>query len=234
MSKPHNHRSNRRLGDVNVLHEDDHLIIVNKPAGLLTVGTESEKSHTLYALLTDYVRRGNSKSKNRVFIVHRLDRDASGIVIFAKTESVKHQLQDHWDEVKKKYFVVVHGKCTTHHAIIESYLTENKAHRVYSTDDYSKGKLSRTAYKVIKTSGGLSLLEIELLTGRKHQIRVHMADMGHPVVGDKYYGVKEHSHKHLVLHALSIEFIHPVSGVQCKFEAPVPVYFDQLIGKKKE
>jgi RluA family pseudouridine synthase len=233
MPKPIKHHSNRQPRKLTIIYEDDYLIVVDKPAGLLTVGTEKEKANTLYFMLTDYVRKGDKRSPNRIFIVHRLDREASGILVFAKTEAVKRQLQDHWENVKKKYLVVVHGKCTTRHEVIESYLAENKAHHVYSTDDAEYGKLARTAYKIIKTTKNFSLLEIDLLTGRKHQIRVHMADMKHPVVGDKRYGIKDPTHNRLALHAMSLTFKHPVTGAVSTFETSAPAYIDALVGPKK-
>ncbi|MCI0496399.1 RNA pseudouridine synthase, partial [candidate division KSB1 bacterium] len=208
-------------------------LAVDKPAGLLTIGTDKEKSRTAYFMLTDYVRKGNAKSRKRIFIVHRLDREASGIIIFAKNAAAKQNLQSQWHETKKKYLAVVHGKCKKQADVITSYLAENKAHIVYATPDIAKGKLSHTGYKVLKTTTNFSLLEIDLLTGRKHQIRVHLADIGHPIVGDKKYGSGDRAHKHLALHANSIAFNHPRSGEPCTFEAPTPDYFTTLVGRFK-
>jgi RluA family pseudouridine synthase len=213
-----------------VIHEDSAILVVDKPPGMLTVGTATEKSRTVYFALTDYVRKGYSKSKKRIFIVHRLDRDASGILVFAKSEEAKFYLQSHWQEAKKKYVAVVHGKFEKSSETITSYLAENRAHFVYSTADTSKGKLSHTAYRVLKETSDFSLLEVDLLTGRKHQIRVHLADNGHPIVGDKKYGDGNRSHKRLALHALSISIRHPISGRECTFETNVPAYFSKLVG----
>ncbi len=179
------------LGGIEILHEDRDIIVVDKPAGLLTISTDREKSRTTYFILTDYVRKGVAKSRNRIFIVHRLDRETSGILIFAKNEQAKFRLQDQWQDTKKQYLAVVHGCCEKRADTITTYLAENQAHGVYTTSDARKGKLSHTAYKVLKETKDFSLLEIELLTGRKHQIRVHLAGIGHPVVGDQRYG-KEH------------------------------------------
>jgi len=213
-----------------VIYEDRALLVVDKPPGLLTMGTETEKLRTAYSALTDYVRKGSAKSKNRIFIVHRLDRDASGILIFAKSEEAKFYLQSHWEETKKKYLAVVHGKFEKRSGIITSYLAENKAHAVYSTGDTTKGKLSHTGYRVLKETRDFALLEVDLLTGRKHQIRVHLADNGHPIVGDKKYGNGNQGHKRIALHALSISVRHPISGAQCTFETKVPEYFNRLVG----
>ena len=214
-----------------ILYEDRDILLVDKPPGLLTIATDDEKTRTAYYMLTDYVRKGCAKSKNRIFIVHRLDRDASGILIFAKSAQAKQALQEQWHEATKIYLAVVHGHFDKPSGTISSHLTENKEYRVYSTSDKNVGKLSRTAYKVLKKSRALSLLEVDLLTGRKHQIRVHLADSGHPIVGDKKYGEAKSPHKRLALHAFSIAFNHPYSGKPCCFETGVPAYFRKLIGE---
>ncbi|MGH7929642.1 MAG: RluA family pseudouridine synthase [Candidatus Binatia bacterium] len=213
-----------------ILHEDRDILVVDKPAGLLTMGTDSDKTRTAYFVLTDYVRKGYSKSRNRIFIVHRLDRETSGILVFAKTIEAKLSLQNQWKETEKKYLAVVHGQCDKKTETITTYLAENKAHFVYSTSNTTKGRLARTAYKVLKETKDFALLEIELLTGRKHQIRVHLAGIGHAVVGDQKYGKQDRGRARLALHASSISFKHPYSGQQLTFEAKVPVYFHQLVG----
>lgn len=213
-----------------ILHEDRDILVVDKPAGLLTMGTDTDKTRTVYFTLTDYIRKGYSKSRNRIFIVHRLDRETSGILVFAKSEEAKLCLQSQWKETQKKYLAVVHGKCEKRSETITTYLAENKAYNVYSTSDTRKGRLSHTAYKVLKETKDFALLEVDLLTGRKHQIRVHLAGIGHPVVGDQKYGKGNKAHKRLALHARSISFRHPFSGKQLTFETKVPVYFNQLVG----
>jgi tRNA pseudouridine32 synthase/23S rRNA pseudouridine746 synthase/23S rRNA pseudouridine1911/1915/1917 synthase len=195
------------------------------------MGTERDKSRTVHRILNDYVRKGNSKSRNRAYIVHRLDRDTSGILIFAKNEAAKRILQEQWDTTTKIYLAVVHGVPVPRQGTISSYLAENGAFNVYSTPDPTKGKLSHTEYTVRKEAKGLSLLEIRLLTGRKHQIRVHLAEKGHPVAGDKKYGPANDPFVALALHARSISFSHPVSGKILFFETEIPGYFTRLIGK---
>lgn len=213
-----------------IVYEDRDILVVDKPPGLLTISTEKEKSRTAYFILTDYIRKGCTKSQKRIFIVHRLDRETSGILIFAKSEEAKFFLQSQWEDTKKKYLAVVHGTCSKAADIITTYLAENTAHGVYVTSDTTKGKLSRTAYRVLKETTDFSLLEVDLLTGRKHQIRVHLADMGHPVVGDRKYGLRTGTFKRLALHATSLSCKHPFTREQVTFETSVPVYFNRLVG----
>ncbi len=213
-----------------ILHEDKDIIVVDKPAGLLTIGTEREKARTAHFLLNDYVRKGNPKSRNRVYVVHRLDKDTSGLLLFAKSEQAKKYLQGHWGDTDKRYLAIVHGQLTPQEGTISSYLAENAAQKVY-TAAAAQGKLSHTAYKVLQASKGLSLVEIKLLTGRKHQIRVHFAEKGHPVVGDRKYGGGEPLFKRLALHACSLSFPHPHSGKQMTFVLGMPEDFGRLLGK---
>jgi len=231
MSAPKRPAAKHQPRGLTVLHEDDDVIVVEKPCGLLTIGTDRDKSRTVHAILNDYVRRGNPRSRNRVYIVHRLDRDTSGILILAKNEPAKVFLQGHWQETDKRYLTVVSGSLTPKSGTISSYLAENAAFTVYSTPDPSLGKLSVTEFTVLKEARGLSLLEIHLLSGRKHQIRVHLSERGHPVVGDKKYGKGSDSYATLALHARSLSFTHPVSGLRLSFATGVPDFVTRLVGK---
>lgn len=213
-----------------ILYEDRDILVVNKPAGLLTMGTGTNKFNTASHILTEYVRRGRLKSRNRIAVVHRLDQWTSGVLVFAKSEEVKLRLQAQWKSTDKTYFAVVHGHMTPKEGLITSYLTEDKAYVVHSTTDVARGKLAHTAYKVLKETKRFSLLEVSLLTGRKNQIRVHMADKGHPVVGDRKYGKASDGYSRLALHSRSISFKHPTSGEQMTFEGEVPDHFNELIG----
>ncbi len=215
-----------------ILHEDRDIIVVDKAPGLLSMGTDREKEATAYYRLTDYVRKGNSKSHQRVYIVHRLDREVSGILLFARSEKAKNSLQDQWDHVEKHYLAMVRGIPPESEGVFTSYLVENGVHSVHSTKDSKRGKLSQTAYKVLGHSKGLSLLDINLLTGRKHQIRVHLSEHNLPIVGDKKYGGKRPGDKRLALHAKSIAFKHPHSGEPCFFETRIPHLFSRVPLKK--
>jgi RluA family pseudouridine synthase len=222
---------NKRLArGLVILYEDRDILVVDKPAGLLTVGTNDDKSRTAYYVLTDYVRKGNARSRERIFIVHRLDRDTSGVLVFAKSAEAQFRLQKQWPQTDKKYLAVVHGKCKKPSDTITTYLAENKAHFVYSTSDPTQGKLSHTAYRVLRQTQDFALLEVDLLTGRKNQIRVHLAGIGHPVVGDRKYGRGDDACASLALHARTISFKHPFTGKPLVFSARVPGHFGKLVG----
>ena len=214
---------------LSILYEDHDILVVDKMSGLLTVSNEKVRENTAYYLLNTYVRKGNQKSRNRIFIVHRLDRDTSGIIVFAKNENAKRYLQEEWHGFKKMYYAVVHGTLPEKEGVITSYLAENRIHKMYSVDDPKKGKLAKTGYKVLKESKKYSLLEIYLLTGRKNQIRVHFSEKGCPVAGDKMYGEKEKGIKRLTLHAASITILHPYTKENMTFETKVPAYFESLV-----
>ena len=215
-------------GGIKILHEDRDIIVVDKPAGLLTMATEREREKTAYFLLTDYVRKGNPKSSNRIFIVHRLDRETSGVLVFAKTEQAKNFLQDNWQNFSKKYVAVVRGNLKEKKGVIESYLAENRAFRVFSVSNPAKGKFSKTGYQVLRENEKFSLLEIDLFTGTKNQIRVHFSEMGHPVAGDQTYGTNEKGLKRMALHAMQIEFLHPFTKASVFFKTDIPSYFFDL------
>ena len=214
---------------LSILYEDRDILVVDKMNGLLTVSNKKVRENTAYYLLNEYVRKGNQKSRNRVFIVHRLDRDTSGIIVFAKNENAKRYLQEEWQGFKKTYYALVHGTLPKKEGVITSYLAENRIHKMYSVDDPKKGKLAKTGYKVLRESDKYSLLEIDLLTGRKNQIRVHFLEKGCPVAGDKMYGEKEKGIKRLTLHAASMTILHPYTKEKMTFETKVPAYFKSLV-----
>ena len=212
-----------------LIHEDHDVIVIAKPSGLLTMSNDRVSDKTAYAFINDYVRKGVAKSRNRVFIVHRLDRETSGLLVFAKHEEAKRYLQLEWANFEKTYYAVVHGTLTEKKGTLSSYLAENGVHKMFSVSDANRGKYSETEYQVIKESKDYSLLKINLLTGRKHQIRVHLADLGHPVVGDKKYGRGEKGIKRLTLHAGSITFTHPYSEESMTFKTEIPPYFEAFM-----
>lgn len=209
---------------LDILYEDNDIIAVNKPSGLLTVSTEKIKDKTLYKEVSYYVKKKNKS--NKIFIVNRIDKDTSGIVVFAKNEKVKEILQSKWNEIVKvrKYVAVVEG-ITDLKGRIESYLTENKEHIVYSS---KTGKLAITDYERIKYNPKYSMLNVYLSTGRKNQIRVHMRDIGHSVVGDSKYGNKKSPINRLMLHSEYIEFISPLNNKIIKISCPYPIEFDSV------
>ncbi len=213
-----------------ILYEDRDVIVGNKAAGSLAVAALWNKEDTVHSALNTYVRKGNARSRRCVFVVHRLDQATSGVMIFAKTREAQIFLKDNWSTTKKIYYAVVHGRLARKSGTISSRLIEDEDYVMRSTTDSAKGKLAHTAYTVVKETDKFSLLRIDLLTGRKNQIRVHLADLGHPVVGDDKYGKSDPRHKRLALHAWSISFTHPFSGKRLTFTAPVPEYFIRLIG----
>jgi len=212
-----------------VLYDDRDMIVVDKAPGMLTMGTDREKERTAYYGITDYVRKGNPKSPHRVFIVHRLDRDVSGILVFAKSEAAKKNLQGQWDMVEKHYLALVQGKPKESEGTFTSYLVENGVHNVHSTPNPDKGKLSHTQYKVLGHFKGVTLLDINLVTGRKHQIRVHLSENKLPILGDRKYGGAGSGARRLALHAKSIAFRHPHSGEPCFFETRIPHMFSKYM-----
>lgn len=213
--------------NLRIIHEDRDILVVDKPAGMLTVATDTEKVRTAYHALTDYVRKGNPKSRHRIFIVHRLDRETSGVLLLAKTEEAKRALQEGWSTATKIYAAVVHGAMDKPEGVVVSRLVESGVHKVYATREPGQGVLARTAWRTVREKGGCSLLELTLLTGRKHQIRVQMADLGHPVAGDRKYGIRDAAPR-LALHARSLTVAHPFSGEVMTFEAPLPGVFCTL------
>jgi len=230
MRKPSHSKTRHLPKGLVLLYEDKDILVVDKPAGLLTVATETEKERTAHFLLTEYIRKGCGRSRKRLYVVHRLDRDTSGLLIFAKSEEAKDRLQARWKQTEKKYLAIVHGKCEKRSGMITSYLAEDSAYNVYETSDSTKGKLAQTVYTVLKEAKSFTLLEVSLLTGRKNQIRVHLAAIGHPVVGDQRYGKEYKARHHLALHARSISFTHPFSGEPQSFDTKVPEYFYTLVG----
>ncbi|MBF0619405.1 MAG: RluA family pseudouridine synthase [Candidatus Omnitrophica bacterium] len=213
-----------------ILYDDDYVIVGNKAAGLLTVGALYERERTVHHLLNQYVRKGNSRSHKRVSVVHRLDRETSGLLVFTKSEEARTFLKENWKSAEKEYFAVVHGRMSKVSGMIESYLTEDEDYVVHSRADSREGRLSQTMYTVVKQVEKMALLKVDLLTGRKNQIRVHLAGEGHPIVGDDKYGKPDRRQPKLLLHARRLAFTHPHTKARMVFEAPVPPYFHALVG----
>lgn len=215
-----------------IVYEDDDIIVVDKPAGLLTIATEREKLDTAYRTLTDHVRKSDARA--RIFIVHRLDRDTSGLLLFAKSAVVKRALQDHWHETvrERRYVAVVEGRVAGESGTIRSNLVQNRAYRMYSSKRTGEGKPAVTHFEVTAGNTLFTLLSIWLETGRKNQIRVHMQDIRHSIAGDRRYGATTNPIHRLALHAQILSFSHPRTGRVLRFESPVPPAFLRLIGSR--
>ncbi len=213
---------NRRL---KIVYEDDDIIVVNKGYGLLSMGNDKTPDGTAYSILRDYVKWANPL--NKIFIVHRLDRDTSGLMMFAKSEEVKRRMQHNWNNMvlNRIYVAVVEGIVEQEDGVVRSYLAETSRYEVYSTDDPEKGQLAVTRYRRVQHGGRFSLMELELDTGRKNQIRVHMNDLGHPISGDRKYGAQASPLHRLALHARTLRFKHPMTGELMDFSTPVPSGF---------
>ena len=216
---------NRRL---KIVYEDDDILVVNKGYGLLSMGNDKVKDGTAYSILKDYLKRKDPR--NKIFIIHRLDRDTSGLMMFAKNEKAKEAMQHNWNNMvlNRRYVTVVEGEVEEPHGVVRSYLGETSQFEVFSTDDPSQGKLAVTRWTRLKEGSEYSLLEVELDTGRKNQIRVHMKDIGHPISGDRKYGAEASPIHRLALHARTLRFIHPVTRREMMFETPVPSSFIRL------
>ena len=202
-----------------ILYEDRDLIVIDKPAGLLTTHTRAKETNTAEALLTDYVRKGQWKSSRRVWLVHRLDRETSGVMMFAKSEETAEWFRSNWNELTEKtYLARVEGELGDEAGVFESYLRDDpKTLKVRSVKNPEYGKFARTEWRRLSTEDGTTLVEVTLKSGRKNQIRVHFAEAGHPVVGDVKYGGQKASR--LYLHSRRLRFRHPHAGEWMEFEA---------------
>ncbi len=212
--------------DIPIIYEDNNIIVVDKPSGLLTIATTKEKQNTLYTLVSNYVKTKQKQAK--IFIVHRLDKDTSGIVLLAKSEKVKNLYQENWEELVKYrgYIAIIEGQLDKKKDTITLHLEENKQYQMYVS---KKGKKAITKYEVIKENSKYSELEIELLTGRKNQIRITFAHLGHPIVGDEKYGAKKVTTIKLGLHAHKLIIMNPVTKKEMSFISPKPKQFKKII-----
>ncbi len=212
-----------------IVYEDDDIIVVNKGYGLLSMGTDRKSEGTAYWILREYVKRVDPRQK--LFIVHRLDQHTSGLMLFAKTVEAKEKMQHNWNNMvlERCYAAIVVGRPDPAEGIIRSYLAENSAHEVYSTNNPEIGKLAVTNYRTVRSKGRYSLLELRLDTGRKNQIRVHLKDLGFPIVGDRRYGSDSSPIHRLALHAQTLRFIHPITRQEMNFTSLLPASFSQLI-----
>ncbi len=227
MKRMHTAGRHRPRG-LEILHEDRDLFVVNKAPGVLTTGTRRDEAFTAENVLNQYVRKGCARSRKQVYLVHRLDRETSGVLLFAKTEEAQQRLKENWKATEKLYLAIVRGHLPQRQGLFSSYLAENEDLYVHSVDDPAVGKLSQTAYAVITETPAVSAVKIRLLTGRKNQIRVHFAEAGHAVVGDPKYGAGDPFRERLCLHAKAITFDHPYSGRRLFFDTLIPEAFARL------
>lgn len=214
-----------------IVYEDAYILVIDKREGVLTIGTDRQKERTAHSILNEYVQR--SGRQFRVYVVHRLDKDTSGLLVFAKDEKTKFTLQDHWENIVKdrRYVAVVSGNMEKDNGTITSWLMDNKMYVTYSSLSNNGGDKAITHYKTIKRANGYSLVELELETGRKNQIRVHMQDLKHPVLGDVKYGDGNNPIGRLALHAFKLSFYHPVTNELMVFETPYPGVFKKIMLK---
>jgi RluA family pseudouridine synthase len=219
-----------RADSLEIVYEDDSIVVIDKPAGLLTMATATESARTAYAVLRAHLN--GRRPPERLFIVHRLDREASGLLVFAKTAESKERLQNQFKDhsAGRRYVCVVEGRLRENTFTLRSLLAENAAYRVYSTENKKIGRLAVTHVNVLRRSSKMSLVEVRLETGRKHQIRVHLAEHGHPIVGDKVYGSKADPIRRLALHAAQLEFKHPLDFRPMTLRSPYPKAFGTLVG----
>jgi 23S rRNA pseudouridine1911/1915/1917 synthase len=209
-----------RQAGVTIVYQDDDLVVIDKPAGLLSVATSTERVDTAFARLNAYL---DARREGRPFVVHRLDRETSGLLLFARSAGVRDRLQARWHQVRKTYIAIVEGSPAQTAGIVDNYLLEGRDMRVRSFDRPGAGrKRAVTHYRVLSQRANSSLLRVELETGRKHQIRVHLAGLGCPVIGDPIYGKKSDPARRLGLHAARLSFHHPVTEQRLELEAELP------------
>ena len=225
------HKKSFRSDDIDIVYEDPYLLVVDKRPGLLSMSNNT-RQQTVQTVLNYYLEKGGGR--NTSHLVHRLDRDTSGLMVYAKDVQTQQSLINGWQQLvtDRRYLALVEGELESPRGRIQSWLTEDKRFITHSSPVDNGGKFAVTHYNVLEASNGYSLVECELETGRKNQIRVHMADMGHPVVGDFKYGSEIDPMRRLGLHAYMLCFTHPVTGKHLRFETPVPVLFEKCLDGK--
>lgn len=225
------HKKAFHSNDIDIVYEDPYLLVVDKRPGLLSMSNNT-RQQTVQTVLNRYLEKGGGR--NTSHLVHRLDRDTSGLMVYAKDVQTQQSLIDGWQHLvtDRRYLALVEGELESQRGRIQSWLTEDKRFITHSSPVDNGGKLAVTHYNVLESSNGYSLVECELETGRKNQIRVHMADLGHPVVGDHKYGSEIDPMRRLGLHAYMLCFTHPVTGKHLNFETPLPVSFEKCLDGK--
>ena len=232
ISKTPIHKKTR--SNLPIIYENEEMIVINKPSGLLSIASDKEKGSTAYRMLTDYVQQKDKH--NRIFVVHRLDEDTSGVLMVAKNPKLQQALQDNWNDLVKSrgYYAIVDGVMENKSGTVKSYLKKNSQNMMYSSKKPGDGQLAITHYKVIAENDNYSLLDVHIDSGRKNQIRVHLGDLGHNVIGDDKYGNPTNPIKRLGLHAYELELVHPLTNKKLKFTAPIPKEFNTLFPNFKK
>ncbi|MFZ4741672.1 MAG: RluA family pseudouridine synthase, partial [Bacteroidales bacterium] len=219
--------SNKVKSPFNVVFEDDHFVAVIKPAGVLTHGDTGKKNISLLKMVSDYVKE-ESRGKKRAFIIHRLDREVSGIILLAKSEEIMQLMKDNWQTTEKLYYALIEGKPELTEGSIKSWLKEGPQQKMMSVPESEDAKFAVTHYRVLENIREHTLLEVKLETGRKNQIRVHFSEMGFPIVGDRRYGANDTFVRQIRLHAFSLSFTHPITKESIKLESKMPLNFLKL------
>jgi 23S rRNA pseudouridine1911/1915/1917 synthase len=216
-----------------LVFEDDSIIVIEKPAGLLSVATDKGLENTAYTALTDYVRQNERRPNSRVWIVHRLDRETSGLMVFAKTQEAKEYLQTEWQRMEKRYLAVVEGQPPKRQGELRHHVDESQPHRVFIRAAAPDTREAVTHYEVVRTDGERALLELTLETGRRHQIRVQLAEVGCPIIGDGKYGkTAVRKGRRLALHASWLKILHPGTETPMEFQSPLPPELAGLLRKE--
>ncbi|MDE6836631.1 MAG: RluA family pseudouridine synthase, partial [Muribaculaceae bacterium] len=218
---------------IEIVYEDDDVIVINKGYGLLSVAAQNAKKEAnAYDIIRNYVKEVDPR--NKLFIVHRLDRDTSGLMMFAKSAEAQEVLRHNWNNVilERLYVAVLEGNLEQENGYVKSRLAENSQFVVYSTENPEEGRVAVTHYKVLDRGNNLTLAQFSLDTGRKNQIRVHASDLGHPISGDKKYGAKKSPLHRLALHAQTLRFAHPITKKDMHFTTPIPQKFRDVLRKQ--
>jgi 23S rRNA pseudouridine1911/1915/1917 synthase len=218
-----------KLNGLDIIFEDENIIVINKEDGLMSIAGNNKNEDNAYRILSQYVKDKNLE--NKIFVIHRLDKDTSGVMMYAKSQEIQEIFQKNWKDcvIERTYIVVVEGEILKESDTITSYLTENKNFMMFSSFKDNGGLLAVLNYKRIKYNNNFSLLEVNLETGRKNQIRVQMQAIGHPVVGDKKYGATTNPIRRVALHAKTLIFIHPITQKEMKFNTQTPSLFSKLV-----
>lgn len=211
-----------------VVYEDSDIIVIDKRNGLLSIGTDKEQKRTAYYILSDYVKQ--QSADNKIFVVHRLDRETSGLMMFAKSESIQERLQRGWHKLvlDRRYVAVIEGALPNAEGVIDAPLTQDRNHKMWVTRP-GEGEEATTYYTTLRKGEHYSLVDLQLVTGKKNQLRAHLEWKGTPIAGDKKYGAKSNPAARVCLHAYKLSIIHPTTGKQLDFDTRIPKLFEECI-----